>query len=61
MMTRWSTGHVHFVTFLDVECIEERLDVTQASVDAPAAERVGIGLGAQQYLLVADVAAHTLA
>lgn len=48
--------HVHFVTFLDVECIEERLDVTQASVDAPAAERVGIGLGAQQYLLVADVA-----
>lgn len=48
--------HVHFVAFLDVECLEERLDVTQAAIDAPAAERVGIGLGAQQYLLIADVA-----
>ena len=48
-------GAEHLVAFLDVECREERLDIAEGSVHAPAAKRMGVGLGAGKNFFLADV------
>ena len=48
-------GEIHFVAGFYVKSGEERVDIAKSSVDAPFAERMRVGLGAEQNLFVADI------